>query len=81
MFFQDHEVIGSIRSERYGLVDFISNCGGLLGLFMGVSILSFIEILFYCTIRLICNYMRRGRDTEHLDDDVENDICDDEKFE
>jgi hypothetical protein len=25
------------------------------GLFMGVSILSFIEIIYYCTIRLVCN--------------------------
>jgi len=36
---------------------------GLLGLFMGVSILSLIEILYYITLRLACNlnYRRNKR--------------------
>ncbi len=46
------------RSERYGFIDFISNCGGLMGLFMGISILSFAEIihyLLYFIYQLVCN--------------------------
>jgi amiloride-sensitive sodium channel len=34
---------GLERSEPFGIVDFIGNCGGLLGLFMGVSVLSIIS--------------------------------------
>jgi hypothetical protein len=33
----------------------MANVGGLLGLFMGVSILSLIEVIYYLTIRLACN--------------------------
>jgi Amiloride-sensitive sodium channel len=40
------------RQERYGNIDFIANCGGLMGLCLGVSVLSFIEIVYFCTIRL-----------------------------
>ena len=43
--------ITSKRSELYGWVDFLANCGGLLGLFMGVSILSLLEICYFITIR------------------------------
>uniref|UniRef100_A0A182Q221 Pickpocket n=1 Tax=Anopheles farauti TaxID=69004 RepID=A0A182Q221_9DIPT len=41
------------RSELFGLTDFLANCGGVLGLFMGVSILSIVEILYYCTLKPI----------------------------
>ncbi|XP_052873202.1 pickpocket protein 28-like [Anopheles cruzii] len=39
------------RSELFGVTDFLANCGGILGLFMGVSILSIVEILYYCTLK------------------------------
>nr|CAD7454156.1 unnamed protein product [Timema tahoe] len=32
-----------------------ANCGGLLGLFMGISMLSLLEIFYYLTIRLSCD--------------------------
>ncbi len=35
------------RSERFGFIDFISNCGGLMGLFMGISVMSFVELIHY----------------------------------
>lgn len=49
------------RSEFYGVAAFIANCGGFLGLFMGFSILSLVEILYYSTIRNLCNYLMRKR--------------------
>uniref|UniRef100_A0A182PJH0 Pickpocket n=1 Tax=Anopheles epiroticus TaxID=199890 RepID=A0A182PJH0_9DIPT len=51
IFFKESYFITSKRSELYGWVDFLANCGGLLGLFMGVSILSLLEICYYITIR------------------------------
>ncbi|KFB49418.1 AGAP011610-PA-like protein [Anopheles sinensis] len=41
------------RSELFGVSDFLANCGGVLGLFMGVSILSIVEIIYYCTLKPI----------------------------
>jgi hypothetical protein len=39
----------------FGNIDFLANCGGLLGLFMGVSFLSILEIFYSCTVRLYYN--------------------------
>ncbi len=53
------------RSERFGFIDFISNCGGLMGLFMGISILSIAEIvhyLLYFIYQLILNFDCRRQD-------------------
>lgn len=55
IFFKEVQFITSRRSELYGQNDFLANVGGLLGLFMGFSILSLIEIIYYVTIRLACN--------------------------
>lgn len=54
IYFKEHQFITSKRSELYGQTDFLANCGGLLGLFMGVSVLSIIEVIYYCTLRLGC---------------------------
>lgn len=62
IFFKEHQFITSKRSELYGLTDFMANCGGLLGLFMGVSVLSIIEVIYYFTLRLGCSLrLRRHR--------------------
>lgn len=62
IFFKEHQFITSRRSELYGQTDFLANCGGLLGLFMGVSALSIIEVIYYFTLRLGCTLrLRRSR--------------------
>lgn len=57
--FKDNQFFASRRSELYGRADFLANCGGLLGLFMGFSLLSLIEMIYYCTLRLACNLKKR----------------------
>lgn len=56
--FKSNEFITSKRSELYGFSDFLANCGGVLGLFTGFSILSLIEILYHVTLRLWSNMNR-----------------------
>ncbi|XP_055599041.1 pickpocket protein 28-like [Uranotaenia lowii] len=51
IYFKEAQFITSKRSELYGITDFLANCGGLLGLFMGVSLLSLAEIIYFCSIR------------------------------
>ena len=41
------------RDELYSLVDIISNIGGLLGLCMGFSMLSAVEILYFLGLKLV----------------------------
>lgn len=55
VYFKEAQFVAIKRYERYGSIDFLANCGGLLGLFMGFSVLSFIELLYFCTLRLINN--------------------------
>uniref|UniRef100_A0A182SYF3 Pickpocket n=1 Tax=Anopheles maculatus TaxID=74869 RepID=A0A182SYF3_9DIPT len=51
IYFKEAQFITSKRSELYGVTDFLANCGGLLGLFMGVSLLSLAELIYFCSIR------------------------------
>ncbi|XP_055372760.1 pickpocket protein 28-like [Condylostylus longicornis] len=44
------------KDEIIGFTEFLSNTGGLLGLFMGFSIFSLIEIVYFLTLRPYCNY-------------------------
>lgn len=53
IYFKENEFITSKRSELYGRTEFLAACGGLLGLFLGVTALSFIEIFYYFTLRLV----------------------------
>ncbi|KAF5291426.1 hypothetical protein FQR65_LT01737 [Abscondita terminalis] len=60
-FFKEQQFITSERNELYGFSDFLASCGGLLGLFIGFSSLSIIEIFYFITIRLMTNVKRYGR--------------------
>ncbi|KAJ0174664.1 hypothetical protein K1T71_009772 [Dendrolimus kikuchii] len=59
IFFKEGQFITSKRSELYGETDFMANCGGLLGLFMGFSILSLVEIFYFITLRFGCIFWRK----------------------
>lgn len=51
VFFKDDDIFYSKRSELFTLTDFIANVGGLLGLFLGISALSFVEIFYFTLFR------------------------------
>lgn len=55
IFFKSSHFIMSQRNELYGPTDFLANFGGLLGLFTGFSVLSLLEIIYFLSVRLICN--------------------------
>ena len=45
------------REERMMLIQYISQIGGLLGLCLGFSFISGVEIIYWMTIRLLRNVM------------------------
>jgi acid-sensing ion channel, other len=49
--FKDDDFMYSKRRQVYTFTEFLANFGGILGLFMGVSILSFIEIIYFLMFR------------------------------
>lgn len=50
-----------------------ANCGGLLGLFCGVSLLSLVEIIYYVTLRLWGN-MKATKKTSSNEADIEAEL-------
>lgn len=50
--------MASKRIEFHSTADFLANSGGLFGLFLGASLLSLIEFVYYFTLRLF--YVRRA---------------------
>ena len=43
------------RGISMGPVEFISSLGGLFGLFLGCSIVSFVEFIYWATVRVCRN--------------------------
>lgn len=58
--FRDHQVDTVKRIEMQTFTDFLAICGGLLGLFLGVSVLSVIEFIYFFTLRLYCTHRSRS---------------------
>ncbi|XP_024081092.1 pickpocket protein 28-like isoform X2 [Cimex lectularius] len=76
VFFKDMQFTTSKRSELFGLVDFMANCGGLLGLFCGVSFLSLVEIIYYITLRFWSNMKTLKQEEEQLANSTEDHVPD-----
>ncbi|XP_050089765.1 pickpocket protein 28-like [Anopheles aquasalis] len=49
-FGEDH-FYPSVRSIRYSLLDFLADGGGLVALFLGCSLVTLLELLFFCLIK------------------------------
>lgn len=58
IFFNDNAYGGYTKSELIGFTEFLSNTGGLLGLFMGFSVISLIEIVYFVSLRPYCERKR-----------------------
>ncbi|CAH2105174.1 unnamed protein product [Euphydryas editha] len=73
IYFKEAQFIKVQRSELYGQTDFLANCGGLLGLFLGFSILSVVEILYFLTLRIycLCWSSRQNKKCNYLKKDIE----------
>lgn len=65
IYFKSNQFVTTQRNELYGYTDFIANFGGLLGLFTGFSVLSFIELIYFLSLRLICNRRLYGHWAGH----------------
>jgi acid-sensing ion channel, other len=60
VYFSDDEYIAYRRYASHGAVTFLSNFGGLMGLFLGVSLLSVIETFYFFTLRFIDDLWYKG---------------------
>ncbi|XP_053604000.1 pickpocket protein 28-like [Plodia interpunctella] len=58
VYYRDSGFVTITRSELFGITDFLANIGGLLGLFLGFSFLSLVEIVYFFSIRLGFTYQK-----------------------
>lgn len=58
------------KEELIGFTEFLSNTGGLLGLFMGFSVVSLIEIIYFLTFRPYCNQRKHKNNQNNLNLDT-----------
>ncbi|XP_036344575.1 pickpocket protein 28-like [Rhagoletis pomonella] len=70
-YYLSHILRTTTKSEMFGFTDFVSSTGGILGLFMGFSVFSIIEIIYYVTLRPYCasrtvDVSRRRRRHKHM---------------
>ncbi|KAJ8711329.1 hypothetical protein PYW07_008571 [Mythimna separata] len=59
-YFEENNFMRFTKGEIFGLTEFLSNTGGLLGLCMGFSIMSVVELLYYVTLRALCMARKRS---------------------
>jgi hypothetical protein len=49
-----------ILQQQLTVIDFLSYCGGSLGLFLGFSLISAVELAYYFTLRVLCVKIQRN---------------------
>ncbi|XP_069692716.1 pickpocket protein 28-like [Periplaneta americana] len=52
LFFTESQFMNYYKTELFGFTEFLSNTGGLLGLFLGFSFLSAVEVFYFISMRL-----------------------------
>ncbi|KAK9883368.1 hypothetical protein WA026_001541 [Henosepilachna vigintioctopunctata] len=60
IYFKTPFFLPNQRNELYGPTDFISNFGGIMGLFTGFSLFSIAEMIYFASVRLIENKRKHG---------------------
>lgn len=63
VYFKEHQFTAIKRTILFGVSTLISNCGGIFGLFMGISGLSFIELIYFFSMRICgsCSQRRKRK--------------------
>ncbi|KAH1025393.1 hypothetical protein HUJ05_010128 [Dendroctonus ponderosae] len=74
IYFKTNHFITTERHELYAILDMLGSFGGLLGLFTGFSILSLMEIIYFLTVRIICNIKLFGNWSGECENDVEKNL-------
>ncbi|KAM7346051.1 pickpocket protein 28-like [Cochliomyia hominivorax] len=58
-FYKETQFTAIKRTIIYDVTTLISNCGGIFGLFMGISGFSIVELIYFFSIRLFYNLRKR----------------------
>uniref|UniRef100_A0A336M0C7 CSON006509 protein n=1 Tax=Culicoides sonorensis TaxID=179676 RepID=A0A336M0C7_CULSO len=58
IFYEKPDFLAMRRQLSYSLADFFSQIGGILGCFLGISMFSFIELMYFCSVNFMKKYHR-----------------------
>ncbi|KAL1396785.1 hypothetical protein pipiens_010268 [Culex pipiens pipiens] len=78
IYYKEPQFMTSKRSELYGMTDFLANCGGIMGLCMGISLLSLVELVYFCSVRPAMLYRgnrKRKRKSRKLKKEECAEVC------
>lgn len=67
VLFKENFVFPTLRTSKYQLVEFVSSIGGILGLFVGCSLLSVIEFFYYFGIHLVLNQINKAKKVSSIE--------------
>lgn len=59
LYYKETQFTAIKRTVMFGVTTLIANCGGIFGLFMGISSLSIIEFAYFFSVRLFNNLRKR----------------------
>ncbi|KAK3913180.1 Pickpocket protein 28 [Frankliniella fusca] len=57
-YFTETLFASRFKGELFGFTEFLSNSGGILGLFLGFSFLSVVEVAYFISLRIYCSWSR-----------------------
>ncbi|XP_037941120.1 pickpocket protein 28-like [Teleopsis dalmanni] len=66
VYFKEHQFTAIKRTVIFSITTLIANCGGIFGLFMGISGLSIIELAYFFSVRLFDNLRKRRMSKKKL---------------
>ncbi|XP_019537219.2 pickpocket protein 28-like [Aedes albopictus] len=75
IYYKNAQLMKQKRSELYGITDFLANCGGLLGLCLGVSLLSLVELCYYCSVRPLMLWKKWKQEPTKVDNIGLPEVC------
>jgi hypothetical protein len=61
VYFKSAEFSPQIVQQQLTTFDFVSYCGGSLGLFLGFSLLSAVELVYYFTLRIVSRRIQMNK--------------------
>ena len=68
VYYKDRTGIRYKTDIRYGVEDFLTAMGGLLGLGLGISFISILELFYFIFLRCFCHYRYDDSKDEIFDD-------------
>ncbi|KAJ9596122.1 hypothetical protein L9F63_012706 [Diploptera punctata] len=73
LFFTETQFLSYYKTELIGVSDFMATTGGLLGLFLGFSFISAVEVIYFLFVEVIGKLFKiRNNNTKHAAPNMEN---------